>query len=134
MEAWRRAWRDGFSPLLSAAAKECLLIGLDADDPCIVQGKTCEPPEHFANSRERIAMADALSFAGWQAGEHDGTVGGCQAYFDRLSVEAAERLGKVSDAVAFLNWYDSTPRAEMRRELADELRGELLILSQGTKR
>jgi hypothetical protein len=49
------------------------------------------------------------------------TVGEVEEFFARMCFEIDKRLGEPGGARWFLNWFDSTPRDEMRRELGAEV-------------
>ena len=44
MENWRKVWREGVAPLLSAAGLEALRRALVTDDGRLLQGATTTPP------------------------------------------------------------------------------------------
>ena len=49
------------------------------------------------------------------------TVGEVEEFFARICFEADQRLGEPAACRWFLNWFDDTPRAEMRREMLAEI-------------
>ena len=120
MESWRAVWRDGFAPVLSTAALEALRAALVTDDPRLVQGSTTVPPPLLIVEAWPCEAACALGFCGWQ-GEGLETVGAVENHFARLCYEADRRLGEPAACRWFLNWFDDTPREEMRRELLPEV-------------
>jgi hypothetical protein len=61
-----------------------------------------------------------LGFCSWQ-GEEAQTVAEVEEDFARLCFEADQVLGEPAACRYFLNWYDETPRDEMRRELLAEV-------------
>jgi hypothetical protein len=65
-----------------------------------------------------------MGFCAWQ-GDGLETVGEVEEYFARICFEADQRLGEPAAVRYFLNWFDDTPRVEMRRELLDEVNGTL---------
>jgi hypothetical protein len=67
-----------------------------------------------------VEAACALGFCGWQ-GEKLETVGDVEEYFARCCFEADQRLGEAAACRWFLNWFDDTPRDEMRKELLAEV-------------
>jgi hypothetical protein len=67
-----------------------------------------------------VEGACALGFCGWQ-GDHLTTVGEVEEFFAKCCFEADRRLGEPAACRWFLNWFDDTPRKEMRRELLDEI-------------
>jgi hypothetical protein len=124
MENWRNVWRAGLAPLLSAAELEALRQALARDDARLIQHATCNPPPSEIFREEEIEGACALGFCGWRA---DGfqTVGEVEAFFIRTCVAADEALGEPAACRHFLNWFDETPRADMRRQLLQEVHREL---------
>jgi len=67
-----------------------------------------------------VEAACALGFCGWQ-GERLETVGDVEEYFARCCFEADTRLGEAAACRWFLNWFDDTPRDDMRRDLLAEV-------------
>lgn len=125
MEAWRTVWRRGFVPGLGTAGLKALRQALCDDDYRITQMATTRPP---ANQNMLDCPADAacaITFCGWQ-GEQLSTVGELDEFFNRICFEADHRLGEAAASRWFLNWYDHTPRNEMRRALLPEVERELL--------
>jgi hypothetical protein len=120
MEMWRRVWRDGLAPRMSPRALATLHSALLADDPRLVQGTTCSPPALQALCDRRVETACALGYCGWQ-GEGLARVGEVEDYFQHLCDAADERMAERAVCRFFLNWYDDTPRDEMRRELLAEV-------------
>ncbi len=120
MEMWRRVWRDGLVPRLSARALRALRTALVSDDPRLVQGTTCSPPALQALCEQRVETACALGYCGWQ-GEGLARVGEVEDFFQQLCDGADERLAERAVCRFFLNWYDDTPREVMRRELLTEV-------------
>jgi hypothetical protein len=120
MEMWRRVWRDGLAPCLSAASLEALRLGLRHDDPRLVQGVTCSPPDLNTLNGRRVESACALGYCGWQ-GEGLATVGAVEDYFQHLCDGADERMAERAVCRFFINWYDDTPRDAMRQLLLAEV-------------
>jgi hypothetical protein len=120
MESWRKVWRDGVVPLLSTAALEALRSGLLGDDARLLQGATCTPPPLPCVQDWPVEGACALGYCGWQ-GEGLETVAEVEEFFARMCFEIDQRLGEPAGCRWFLNWFDETPRDEMRRELLAEV-------------
>lgn len=120
METWRLVWRDGFVPVLSNAGLNALREALTSDDPRLTQGSTTTPPPLMCVQDWPVEAADAIGFCGWQGEEHQ-TVGEVEEYFSRICFEADQRLGEPASCRWFLNWFDDTPRADMRRQLLAEV-------------
>src|SRR4051794_37938917 len=120
MESWRQVWREGFVPVLSTSGLETLRDALRTDDPRLTQGSTTTPPPLLCVQDWPVEAACALGFCGWQ-GEGLESVGEVEEFFAKACFEADQRLGEPAACRWFLNWFDDTPRAEMRRELLAEV-------------
>jgi hypothetical protein len=120
MESWRVVWRDGFAPVMPTAGLMALRQALKTDDARVVQGATTQPPPLMCVQDWPVEAACVLGFCGWQ-GEQLETVGEVEEFFARSCFEADQRLGEPAACRWFLNWYDDTPRDEMRRELLAEI-------------
>jgi hypothetical protein len=120
MESWRKVWRDGFSPLLPTAGLEALQSALTGDDTRLAQGSTTVPAPLMCVQDWPVEAACALGYCGWQ-GEGLETVGEVEEFFAKLCFEADQRLGEPAGCRWFLNWFDDTPRDEMRAALLDEV-------------
>jgi hypothetical protein len=120
MESWKKVWRDGLVPLLSTRELEALRRGLVRDDARLLQHATCSPPPSEIFHDEAVEGACALGYCAWQA---DGveTVGQLDGFFVRTCLAADEALGEPAACRHFLNWFDETPRAQMRWELLQEV-------------
>ena len=124
MESWRVVWRSGFAPLFSESALRALQKGLESDDPRLAQGCTTTPPPLLCVSDWAVEACCALGYGGWQ-GDGLTTVGEVEEHFAKCCFEADQRLGEAAACRWFLNWFDDTPRHEVFRELAAEVRREL---------
>lgn len=120
MESWRKVWRDAFAPQLSTAGLESLRTALHDDDARLIQGATTSPPPLQCVQDWPVEACCVLGFCGWQ-GEDLQTVAEVEEDFARLCYEADQVLGEPAACRYFLNWYDETPRDEMRRELLAEV-------------
>lgn len=120
MEMWRRVWREGFAPVLSVAGLTALRKALAEDDPRLAQGLTTSPPPLECIRDWPVEAACAAGFCGWQ-GEGIETVAKVEEYFARVCFEADQRMGEPAACRWFLNWFDDTPRDEMRRTLIPEI-------------
>lgn len=120
LEEWRRVWRVGFAPQLSGAGLRALADALRTDDARLIQGRTTFPLALACNADYPVESACAVSFCGWQ-GEGVTTVGDVADHFGRVSDVADQRVGELASCRHFLNWFDDTPRDEMRRELLTEV-------------
>ena len=120
MESWRKVWREGVAPLLSTAALEALRKALACDDARLLQGATTTPPPLQCVQDWPVEAACALGFCGWQ-GEGLETVAEVEEFFARMCFEIDQRLGEPAGCRWFLNWFDETPRDEMRQLLLAEV-------------
>ena len=120
MESWRLVWRDGLVPTLSTSGLTALRDALVRDDPRLTQGSTTTPPPLMCVQDWPVEAACALGFCGWQ-GDGLTTVGEVEEHFAKCCFDADTRLGAPAACRWFLNWSDDTPRAEMRRELLNEV-------------
>jgi hypothetical protein len=120
MESWRKVWRDGLAPLISTEALEALRAALCNDDARLLQGATTTPPPLQCVQDWPVEAACALGYCGWQ-GEGLESVAEVEEYFARLCFEVDQRLGEPAACRWFLNWFDETPRDEMRSLLLTEV-------------
>jgi hypothetical protein len=130
MDSWRKVWRDGMEPLMSVEGLEALRQALRTDDPRLVQGATTTPPPLMCVQDWPVEAACALGFCAWQ-GDGLETVGEVEEFFARACFEADQRLGEPAGCRWFLNWYDETPRDEMRRLLLEEVNRSLALRRLG---
>ena len=120
MESWRKVWREGVAPLLSTPALGALQRALTSDDARLLQGATTTPPPLQCVADWPVEGACALGFCGWQ-GDGLETVGEVEEFFARMCFEIDQRLGEPAGCRWFLNWFDETPRDEMRPLLLAEV-------------
>lgn len=120
MEKWRRTWREAIVPHLSRVGLLALEAALRTDDPRLLQGATCFPPLLDALRERPIEAACALGYCGWQGGRLS-RVGELERYFHDLCNAVDAAFNEPAACRYFLNWYDDTPRAEMRGELLTEV-------------
>lgn len=124
MESWRTVWREGFAPILSDKALAELADALRCDDKRLLQGQTTAPPPLMCVHDWENEGGCMLGYAGWK-GEGLTTVGEVEQFFARKCHEADVRLGEAAGCRWFLNWFDDTPRGEMRAELLPEVEREI---------
>jgi hypothetical protein len=132
MESWRKVWREGLAPLISTQGLEVLRAALANDDGRLLQGATTTPPPLQCVQDWPVEAACALGFCGWQ-GEGLETVAEVEEYFARLCFEVDQRLGEPAACRWFLNWFDETPREEMRQLLLAEVQRTLAQRRAGTE-
>jgi hypothetical protein len=120
MESWRKVWREGLVPQLSAAGLQALRRGLLSDDERLLQGSTITPPALQCVQDWPVEGACALAYCGWQ-GDGLETVAEVEEFFARACFEVDQTLGEPAACRWFLNWFDDTPREEMRSLLLAEV-------------
>lgn len=149
MEAWKKVWRKGIAPLLPSEGLVALRIALLEDDPKLIQGATTSPPPLQVVLNWPVEAGDAIVYAYVAAHGgfaqprvvsriHDSVViepgtdpGGCcqikdaEEFFARVCFDADTALGEPSICRWFINWFDDTPRDEMRRKLVVEVEREI---------
>jgi hypothetical protein len=130
MESWRSVWRNGFIPGLKRNHLEVIRDGLKSDDTRITQGSTTMPPPLMCVQDWPVEAACILGFCGWQA-EGAKTVGEVEEFFAKACFDADQRLEEPAACRFFLDWYDNTPRDQMRQELLAEVE---LALTQTEQR
>src|SRR5262245_15372178 len=120
METWRKVWREGVAPQLSRASLLTLEKALLCDDERLLQGATTLPPP-LQNFRDcAVEGACAIAYCGWQA-EGRTTIGDVEEFFAQMCFEVDKALGEPSACRWFINWFDETPRDEMRALLLQEI-------------
>lgn len=112
----REVFLKGFCPSISTNGLVALKKALENDDIRLIQGATTTPPPLSCVQDWSVEACCAISFCGWQ-GDNLETVGEVEEYFARLCFEADKRLGEPAGCRWFLNWFDDTPRNEVRAEL-----------------
>lgn len=122
-------WREGVAPLLSRSSLLALKGALDTDDQCLLQGATTCPPPLTSIQDWPVEAACALGYCGWQGEELD-TVGEVEEFFANMCSAIDQRLGESGGCHWFLNWFDETPRHEMRRLLLHEVNSSLAALEE----
>lgn len=110
---WYEAWNRGVAPLLSTEGLEALRDALRFDEDTLIQGATTQPPPLACVQDWPVEACCAISYCGWK-GNDLATVGEVEEFFARLCFEADNLLGEPGGIRYFLNWYDDTPRKEMR--------------------
>ena len=130
MESWRKVWREGVVPLLSTESLDALRQGLVNDDARLIQGATTTPPPLQCVQDWPVEAACALGYCGWQ-GDGLETVAEVEEFFARMCFEIDQRLGEPAGCRWFLNWFDETPRDDMRRRLLAEVNRSLALRQVG---
>lgn len=124
MQSWQKVWREGVAPLLSTTGLEALERALKNDDGRLLQGATTTPPPLQCVQDWPVEAACALGFCGWQ-GDGLETVAEVEEFFARTCFEIDQRLGEPAACRWFLNWFDETPRDQMRESLLSEVQRAL---------
>ena len=132
IESWRKVWREGLAPYISKTGLEALRQALLHNDPRLLQGATTTPPPLQALQDWPVEAACVLGYCGWQ-GDGLETVAEVEAFFARLCFEAEQVLGEPAACRWFLNWFDETPRDEMRALLLAEVERTLAQRPAGNK-
>jgi hypothetical protein len=120
MNRWQRVWREGVAPALSTNGLLVLKAALLADDPGLLQGATSCPPPMQCVLDWPCEGACAIGYAAWK-GDGAETVGEVEERFAKACYKADCELREPAAVRYFLNWFDETPRDQMRRELLAEI-------------
>lgn len=123
VEAWRKVWREGVLPGLSENNLSNLLTALLTDDSTLIQGATSMPVPLQCTQEWPCEAGCALGYMGWKDGLN--TVGEVEEFFARLCFDTDQRLDEPAGCRWFLNWFDETPRDEMRALLTAEVKQNL---------
>ncbi len=126
MEAWRRIFRDGVAPLLTVEGLQALKNGLIRDDPKLIQGATTSPPPLMCVQDWECEAACALGYCGW-VGDGLETVGEVEEFFARMCFEIDQRLGEPAACRHWLNFWDETPRDQLRLLVLPEVERSLKV-------
>lgn len=125
METWRRVWRGGVAPSLSYRGLLALKKALLDDDSRLIQGATTTPPPLRCVWDWPTEAACAIAYCGWIGDKVSSTVGDVEEYFAKACFEIDQRLDQPAGCRYFLTWYDETPRAEMIRDLSQEVESSI---------
>jgi hypothetical protein len=120
LPTWAVVFRNGIAPELTTAELTALRVALDLDDGRLTQGATTTPPPMDCAKHMRCEGACAIGYAGW-VGDDLPTVGDVEEFFARVCWDADQRLGEAGGVRHFINWFDETPRDEVRRLLLAEI-------------
>ena len=124
MESWRKVWRGGLAPVLSTAGLQALRDAVVANDDRLMQGATTTPPPLQCVQDWPVEGACGLGYCGWQ-GDGLETVAEVEEFFARMCFEIDQQMGEPAACRWFLNWFDDTPRAEVRGLLLAEVNRSL---------
>ena len=120
MATWLEGWRNGIAPLMTHEGLVALREALRRDDRRLAQGVISLPIAVNDGDRAPVEAACAIGFCLWHGDGLD-RVGRLKAQFARICATANDLLGAPCAVVAFLNWFDETPREQMRFQLLDEV-------------
>lgn len=126
IKSWRKIWREGFLPFISTSGLEALKKALETDDPALLQGATCSPPPLTHVQDCPVEAACAISYCGWK-GDGCILVADAEEYLAQRCFDADRILGEPAACRWFLNWFDETPREEMRKKLLEEVNDNLTL-------
>lgn len=129
--SWQIVW-GAAARKLSTPGLEALRKALADDDARLIQGATTDPPPLPCTADWGVDGACLLGLCGWQ-GDGLKTVGEVGEYFIRLCCDIDEDCGGPAACRCLLNWYDETPREEVRRLLLPEVEKELASRSTALK-
>jgi hypothetical protein len=124
MESWRKVWRDALAPLLPTKGLEALQKALIADDKQLIQGSTTSPPPLQCVEDYPLEGACGITYPLWK-GEGLETVGQVENRFAQVCYKADHTTGVPGGIGWFFQWFDETPREEMRRLLLEEVQHTL---------
>lgn len=120
MELWRHAWRNGFAKVIPRPGLVALAAALRDDAPELLQEVTTSPPPIPGCDHVPCTGGCAISLAGWRGNGLE-TVADVEAAFTESCFKADQLLGGPAECRHFMDWFDDTPRDEMRRALLPEV-------------
>lgn len=120
MVAWQRTFHEGIAPSLSTPGLEALRTALATDDPELIQGATTQPPPLPYISGWPVEGACGVTYPAWK-GDGLETIAEVEEVFAQTCLECDQRLDEPAAVRFFLNWFDETPRQEMRRLFLPEV-------------
>lgn len=123
METWRKVLRDGFFPVLPTPGLQFAAELLRNDDKRLLQGANTTPPSLNCVKDWPCEAACIIGVCGLGNGAE--TVGEVEQFFAKSCFDADQKLGVPAECRHFLNWFDDTPRDEVRRQLLPEIESEL---------
>jgi hypothetical protein len=63
---WKYVLRQGILPQLGRGQLDALLKGLREDDPCLISGRTSEPPAYDANRHKTPSACCLIAYPYWR--------------------------------------------------------------------
>lgn len=131
MESWRTVWRNGFAKVLPLDGLVSLAEALRTDDERLIQGATTTPPPLMCVQSWPAEACCSIGWTCFKGGTGNTTVGEVEEHFAKACFDADNLTGQPADCRWYLQWFDDTPRDEMRRELLAEV--ELAIAARQTE-
>jgi hypothetical protein len=125
MSMWKTVLQEGFLPGISSKALLALEHALRLDDPRLIQGATTMPPPLQCVLDWPCEGSCLRGFCAWADHDFEASVGQVEEEFARACFDADERVGEKAGCRYLLNWFDETPRDEMRALLLPEIQAEL---------
>jgi hypothetical protein len=123
---WQDAFRRGIAPQLSTAGLTALRAALATNDKRLIQGATTLPPPLQCVRDWPCESACAIAYCcAFPDNVTLKTVGEVEEHFAQVCFDADQALGEPAAVRWFLNWFDETPREEMRPALLVEVDAEL---------
>lgn len=125
LAAWQRCWRGGLADLLPTKGLVALREALIVDSRRLVQEVTAIDGDGEGYDPYVVAACCPLAYCGWKTGEVI-SIEDAIAYVDVLRQRQKRRSKDGSGVRDFIQWVDSTPRKQMRRELLAEVTRTLI--------
>lgn len=120
LKIWQQVWRKGIVPQFQVEDLQRLKKALEEDDPRLIQGSTTSPPTLQCSQDWPLEACCVVSHLCCSE-LNNTTVSEAEEQFAKACFEADQKLGEPAAIRYFLNWYDETPREEMRLELLEEI-------------
>jgi hypothetical protein len=130
---WQTVWRLGIAPQLPTAGLVALQRALATNDRRLLQGASTMPPPLQCVQDWPCEGACAIGFC--CAFTDDVTlkqVSEVEEFFARVCFNCDQILGEPAACRWYLNWFDETPRDEMRAALLVEVDAEIGRRRQAT--
>lgn len=126
-EAAKKVWVEGFQSQFSTEALQSLAEALEVDDPRLTQGSTTVPPPLMCFQDWAVEGCCGVAWSGVEecGGFSEATAGEVEECFARYCFNADKRMGEPAACRHWLNWFDDTPRHQMRAELLALVQEEL---------
>jgi hypothetical protein len=116
---WPEVFHVAIAPRLGLAGLQALQAALDSDDAALIQGETCLPDFMSVSRDLPCRAACGLGLALWRSLELR-SIGEIDLQFSLLVNQVDGEMGQGA-ARMFVQWFDETPRATMRRQLLKEV-------------